>query len=81
LRFSITKATRKKRSDAIDLLHAMYLSHTDLWRGRQTVSDLLIKHKVDFREFVVPELAELSRRVEIEIAKRRPSMSESQTAA
>jgi hypothetical protein len=72
---------RFKRSDAIDLMHAMYLPHTDLWRGDKAFSDLLIKHKVDFSERVISKLTDLPRRIEIEIAKRRPSMSASQTAA
>jgi hypothetical protein len=63
---------RFKRSDAIDLLHAMYLPHTDLWRGDKAFSDILIKHKVDFSDRVVPKLAELPRRIELEIAKQQP---------
>jgi hypothetical protein len=59
-----------KRSDAIDFVHAMYLPHTDLWRGDKAFSDLLIKHKVLFWERVVPTLAELPRRIEAEIARR-----------
>jgi hypothetical protein len=62
-----------KRSDAIDLIHAMYLPHTDLWRGDKAFSDLLIKHKVDFSERVVPALAELPSRIVAEIARRQES--------
>jgi hypothetical protein len=59
-----------KRSDAIDLIHAMYLPHTDLWRGDKVFSNLLIKNRVNFHERIVPTLQELPRRIETEIAKR-----------
>jgi hypothetical protein len=62
-----------KRSDAIDLLHAMYLPHTDLWRGDRAFSDLLVRHKVDLNERVVPTLLELPGRIEAEIARRECS--------
>jgi hypothetical protein len=58
-----------KRSDAIDLIHAMYLPHTDLWRGDKTFSSLLIKNRVNFHERIVPTLLELPRRIETEIAR------------
>jgi hypothetical protein len=58
-----------KRSDGIDLLHALYLPYTDLWRGDRAFSDLLIKHKVDFNERVVPSLSELPNRIEATISK------------
>ena len=58
-----------KRSDAIDLLHAMYLPHADLWRGDKAFSNLLIKHKVDFNDRVVPTLLELPQRIETEIVR------------
>jgi hypothetical protein len=55
-----------KRSDAIDIIHAMYLPYTDLWRGDRAFSDLLIKHKVDCSERVVPSLSELPSRIDAE---------------
>lgn len=58
-----------RESDAIDFMHAMYLPHADLWRGDRAFSDLLIKHKVDFSEHVVPALVDLPCRIESEIAK------------
>ena len=60
-----------KRSDAIDLIHAMYLPHTDLWRGDKAFSKLLIKNRVNFHEHIVPTLLELPRRIETEIAMAR----------
>jgi hypothetical protein len=60
-----------KPSDGIDFVHAIYLPHTDLWRGDKAFSDLLIKHGVNFNERVVPTLAELPGRIEAEIAKMR----------
>jgi hypothetical protein len=57
-----------KPSDAIDLIHAMYLPHTDLWRGDKAFSSLLIKNRVNFHERIVPTLLELPRRIEAEIA-------------
>ncbi len=60
-----------KPSDAIDLIHAMYLPHTDLWRGDKAFSDLLIKNGVKFHERVVSTLAELPERIEAEIARGR----------
>lgn len=57
-----------KPSDAIDLIHAIYLPHTDLWRGDKAFSSLLIKNRVDFHERIVPTLLELPRRIETAIA-------------
>ncbi|MGB6324885.1 MAG: hypothetical protein WBG11_03660 [Methylocella sp.] len=59
-----------KPSDAIDLIHAMYLPHTDLWRGDKAFSSLLIKNRVNFYERVVPTLSELPGRIETEAARR-----------
>jgi hypothetical protein len=39
-----------KRSDVIDFIHAMYLPHSDLWRGDRAFGDLLIKHRVNFSD-------------------------------
>jgi hypothetical protein len=58
-----------KPSDSIDFVHAMYLPHTDLWRGDRAFSDLLMKHRVNFSERVVPTLVDLPERIEVEIAK------------
>jgi len=58
---------REKRavapSDTMDFVHAMYLPHTDLWRGDKGFSDLLIKHKVNFSERIVSRLADLPARI------------------
>lgn len=59
-----------KQSDGIDFVHAIYLPHTDLWRGDKAFADLLIKHKVSFSERVVPTLLDLPARIEIELAKQ-----------
>jgi hypothetical protein len=65
---------REKRdvrpSDSIDLMHAMYLPYTDLWRGDRAFSAMLIKNGVNFHERVVPTLLDLPRRIEAEIAGR-----------
>jgi hypothetical protein len=58
-----------KTSDAIDLIHAMYLPHTDLWRGDKAFSNLLIKNQVNFYERVVPTLSELPSRINAEFEK------------
>jgi hypothetical protein len=58
-----------KPSNAIDLIHAMYLPHVDLWRGDKDFSNVLIKNRVKFYERVVPTLSELLGRIEIETAK------------
>ena len=58
------------RSDAIDFIHAMYLPHTDLWRGDKGFSSLLIRHKVDCWERVVPTLIELPSRIAAELTKQ-----------
>jgi hypothetical protein len=69
--YAFHKESRKiRRSDVIDLLHAMYLPYTDLWRGDRAFSDLLIKHKVDFSERVVTSLADLPKRIEAEFGSR-----------
>jgi superoxide dismutase, Cu-Zn family len=59
-----------KRSDVIDFIHAMYLPHSDLWRGDRASGDLLIKHRVNFSDRIVPRLADLPTRVESELSKR-----------
>jgi hypothetical protein len=58
-----------RRSDGVDMLHALYLPYTDLWRGDKAFSDLLIKHKVDFSERVVVTLNQLPSRIVAEISK------------
>lgn len=58
-----------KPSDGIYFMHAMYLPHSDLWRGDRAFSDLLIKHGVNFSERVVPTLLDLPGRIEAEIVK------------
>jgi hypothetical protein len=60
-----------QRSDAIDLIHAMYLPHTDLWRRDRAFTNLLAKYKVDYHERVVRTLFELPSRIEREMAMRR----------
>jgi hypothetical protein len=57
-----------KNSDAIDLIHAMYLPHSDLWRGDKAFSSLLITNRVDFCSRIVPSLVELPGRIEAMIA-------------
>jgi len=59
-----------KDSDGIDFVHAMYLPHTDLWRGDRSFSHLLKQHKVSFCERIVPTLLELPARVEAELVKQ-----------
>jgi hypothetical protein len=58
-----------KDSDAIDLIHAMYLPHTDLWRGDKAFSTLLINNRIDFCTRIVPSLMELPGRIEAAIAE------------
>jgi len=60
-----------KPSDAIDLIHTMYLPHTDLWRGDKAFGTMLIKHRVNFHERIVPALVDLPLRIETEIASGR----------
>jgi hypothetical protein len=57
-----------KNSDAIDLIHTMYLPHADLWRGDKAFSTLLINNRVDFCTRIVPSLLELPGRIEAAIA-------------
>jgi hypothetical protein len=57
-----------KNSDGIDLIHAMYLPHADLWRGDKALSTLLINNRVDFCTRIVPSLGELPGRIEAAIA-------------
>jgi hypothetical protein len=59
-----------KNSDGIDLIHAMYLPHADLWRGDKPFSTLLINNRVDFCTRIVPSLGELPGRIEAAIADR-----------
>jgi hypothetical protein len=57
-----------KYSDGIDLIHAMYLPHADLWRGDKAFSTLLITNRINFCTRIVPSLAELPARIETAIA-------------
>jgi hypothetical protein len=57
-----------KNSDGIDLIHAMYLPHADLWRGDKAFSTLLMNNRIDFCTRIVPSLAELPGRIEAAIA-------------
>jgi len=57
-----------KNSDAIDLIHALYLPHADLWRGDKAFSTLLINNKVKFCERIVPSLLDLPSRIETLLA-------------
>ena len=59
-----------KNSDGIDLIHAMYLPHADLWRGDKAFSTLLINNRIDFCTRIVPSLGELPGRIEAAIADR-----------
>ena len=65
-----------KRSDAIDLIHATYLPHTDLWRGDRGFSHLLLKYKVKYNERVVSTLDSLVPRIEDELTKHREPLVE-----
>ncbi len=60
-----------KRSDATDFIHAMYLPHADLWRGDKAFSDLLIKHKVDSADRIVPTLTDLPGRIDAGLRSRQ----------
>ena len=64
-----------KNSDGIDLIHAMYLPHADLWRGDKAFSTLLINNRVDFCTRIVPSLGELPGRIEAAIAAQRLAAS------
>jgi hypothetical protein len=57
-----------KNSDGIDLIHAMYLPHADLWRGDKAFSTLLINNRIDCCTRIVPSLMELPGRIEAAIA-------------
>ena len=59
-----------KDSDGIDFVHAMYLPHTDLWRGDRAFSHLLKQHKVSFGDRIVQTLSELPARIHAELNKR-----------
>jgi hypothetical protein len=39
-----------------DLIRAMYLPHTDLWRGDKAFSTLLINNRIDFCTRIVPSM-------------------------
>jgi len=57
-----------KKSDAIDLIHALYLPHTDLWRGDKAFSTLLTNNKVNCCERIVSSLLDLPGRIETLLA-------------
>jgi len=71
LESSARDAHRQGASDGIDFVRAIYLPYCDLWRGDKAFSDLLVKHRVNFSERVVPTLASLPERIEMEIGKLR----------
>lgn len=51
-------------SDVADLMHALYLPHSDLWRGDRTFSNLLLNSELDFKSKIVPSLRGLPSRIE-----------------
>ena len=61
-----------KNSDGIDLIHAMYLPHADLWRGDKAFSTLLMNNRIDFCTRIVRSLAELPGRIEAAVASSVP---------
>ena len=61
-----------KNSDGIDLIHAMYLPHADLWRGDKAFSTLLMNNRIDFCTRIARSLAELPGRIEAAVASSVP---------
>lgn len=59
-----------KPSDAIDLIHNMYLPHADLWRGDRAFGTMLVNNRVNFHERIVTSLLDLPTRIEREITNR-----------
>ncbi len=53
-----------KDSDYVDMMHAMYIPYTDLWRGDKAFSHLLISQNLPLKERIVPRLTELPNRIE-----------------
>jgi hypothetical protein len=55
---------KARSSDLVDIIHALYIPHCDLWRGDSTFSNMLIKRSVPYSDRVVARLSELPARIE-----------------
>lgn len=55
---------KAKSSDLVDIIHALYIPHCELWRGDSAFAHMLIKRSVNFSERVVPRLADLPARID-----------------
>jgi hypothetical protein len=53
-----------KKSDVIDIFHALYINHVDLWRTDIAFSDFLLKLEIFDNSKIVPNLIELPNRIE-----------------
>ena len=53
-----------KKSDMGDVFHALYIPHSNLWRGDKAFCNLLIENDVRFCDRIVPKLLDLPQRIE-----------------
>ncbi|MCW5717066.1 MAG: hypothetical protein KIS68_04455, partial [Bauldia sp.] len=63
-------AYRSKRSDLVDMMHAMYIPDCDLWRGDRGFSDVLIKNNVAYKERIVRSLEDLPARISDALSRK-----------
>ncbi|MGE4193556.1 MAG: hypothetical protein AB7E51_09235 [Pseudodesulfovibrio sp.] len=65
------KTPHFQQSDMADMTHALYLPHTDIWRGDKHFSNLLIRQKIPHHEKIVPKLRDLPQRIEAALKSRQ----------
>lgn len=53
-----------KKSDIGDTHHALFIPHSDLWRGDRAFCNILIENDVRFSDRIVPKLLDLPNRIE-----------------
>ena len=56
-------------SDMIDIMHAFYLPHCDLWRGDRAFCNLLLQSNIPYKSRIVPSLKLLPSRIEEALKK------------
>ncbi|MGE4298948.1 MAG: hypothetical protein AB7E47_13050 [Desulfovibrionaceae bacterium] len=51
-------------SDFGDIIHSLFIPHSNLWRGDTSFCNLMLKNDIRFKERVVPKLLDLPSRIE-----------------
>ena len=58
-RSSRDKGFKPRKSDFVDMLHAIYIPHCDVWRGDGGFSNILLSQKIKHSERIVAKRSDL----------------------